>query len=326
MIGGRRGASAHAGGGEAVVVIDDMRRRDLRRRLNKYWMLYIFLAVPVVLLALFHYVPLYGIQIAFKDYRIGVGIWGSQWNNFQHFKDFFGTPYFGRIMRNTLLISFQRLLFGFPAPIILALLLNEVGSIHFKRVVQTISYLPHFMSWVVLAAILTEVLSPQRGIVAYFYTLLGKQPPNLLMEAALFQPLLILTGIWQGVGWGTVVYLAAISSIDLELYESASIDGAGRLQRAVYITIPALYPMITILFILQTGGILNAGFDQIFNLYNPIVYEVSDIIDTYVYRVGLIDRRYDFSTAVGLFKNVFGVLLLLLTNAVVKRFSENGIW
>jgi putative aldouronate transport system permease protein len=295
-------------------------------RAKKMKMLYLFFSIPVILYIVFHYMPMYGVIIAFKKYRIADGILGSQWNNFEHFKMLFGSLFFMRIMRNTLLISFYRLIFGFPAPIILALLLNEVGNMPFKRITQSISYLPHFMSWVVLAGIMIEVLSPQRGIVGYIYTLLGREAPNLLINKRLFRPMLILTGIWKDVGWGTVMDLAAFSSIDPGLYESAAIDGATRFQRAIFITIPSIIPVITILFILSLGAILNAGFDQIFNLYTPLVYEVADIIDTYVYRVGLIERKYDFSTAVGLFKNVIGVMLLLGTNAVIKRFSEYGIW
>lgn len=305
-----------------VVSVRESRRKLVRR----YALLYVFLLVPLALLLIFHYIPMYGVLIAFKDYRIGSGILRSPWNAFQHFKDLFATPYFGRIFSNTVIISFLRLGFGFPAPIILALLLNEIGSMSYKRVVQSISYLPHFMSWVVLASILIEVLSPQRGIVGAIFTALGQRPPNLLLNKAFFRPMLVLTGIWQGVGWGTIIYLAAISSIDPEMYEAAEIDGASRLQRVLAITIPSLIPVITILFILSIGGIMNAGFDQIFNLYSPAVYEVADIIDTYVYRVGLQERRFDFATAVGLFKNVIGVALLLATNAVTKRFSEYGIW
>jgi putative aldouronate transport system permease protein len=298
-------------------------RRKLARQMAP---LYVFLLVPITLLFVFNYIPMYGVVIAFKNYQINEGILGSPWNNFQHFKDFFATPYFVRILRNTLVISFLRLAFGFPAPILLAILLNEVGSQAYKRIVQSISYLPHFMSWVVLAGIMIEVLSPQRGIVGAVYTALGRQPPNLLLSTAFFRPMIVFTGVWQSVGWGTVVYLAAISSIDPEMYEAAEIDGATRMQRAVYITIPSIVPVITILFILSIGGILSAGFDQIFNLYNPAVYQVADIIDTYVYRVGLVERRFDFATAVGLFKNAIGVVLLLATNAVTKRFSEYGIW
>lgn len=301
-------------------------RAERNALLKKMWMLYVFFLIPAVVLFIFQYVPMWGIIIAFKDYRIARGILGSDWNNFEHFRMLFTNPYFGRIFRNTVLISFYRVIFGFPAPILLAMLMNEVMNIKFKRIVQSISYLPHFMSWVVLSGILIEILSPQRGIIGYFYSLIGQEAPNLLTNPRLFRPMLIATGIWQSVGWGTIVYLAAISSIDPSMYESAAMDGANRFQQAVHITLPSLAPVITILFILRLGQILNAGFDQIFNMYNPLVYEVADIIDTYVYRVGLIDRRFAFSTAVGLFKNVVGISLLLATNAVVKRFSDYGIW
>ena len=251
---------------------------------------------------------------------------GSPWNNFAHFKAAFDNPFFGRVFRNTVIISVLRIIFGFPAPIILALLINEVSHMAFKRTVQSILYLPHFMSWVIMAGILIEVLSPQRGIVGYLFTLFGREPPNLLATTRLFRPMMIITDVWKEVGWGTIIYLAAISSIGPELYESAVIDGANRFQRAVYITIPSIIPAITILFILRLGGILDAGFDQIFNFYSPLVYEVADIIDTYVYRVGLIDMKFDYSTAVGLFKNVIGVILVVGANLIIKRFSEYGIW
>ena len=301
-------------------------RLERHRRARRMSMLYVFFLIPGVLLLVFKYVPMYGVIIAFKDFRIGSGIWGSPWNNFDHFLLAFTNPYFARILRNTIVISLLRIVFGFPAPIILALLINELRWMPFKRTIQSISYLPHFMSWVVLAGMMFEILSPQRGIVGYVYSLLGREAPNLLASTALFRPMLIGTQIWKEVGWGTVIYLAAIAGIDPQLYESANIDGANRLQRALHITVPSLIPVIIILFILRIGDMLDAGFDQIFNMYNPLVYEVADIVDTYVYRVGLIDRRYDFSAAVGLFKNVVGVILLIGTNMVVRRYSEYGIW
>ena len=304
----------------------DRLRHERLARARRMWMLYLFFLVPAVLLFIFRYIPIYGIVIAFQDFRIGRGIMGSPFNNFAHFKNFFEGPFFFRLMRNTLVISFLKLGFGFPAPIILALLINELRNMSFKRTIQSISYLPHFMSWVVLAGILIEVISPQRGILGYVYSLFGATAPNLLAEPRLFRGLLVGTEIWKEVGWGTVIYLAAMSGINPELYESAQIDGANRLQSALHVTIPSLAPVITILFILRLGDILDAGFDQIFVLYNPLVYEVADIIDTYVYRVGLQQRQLDFSAAVGLFKNVVGVILLLTANVVIKRFSEHGIW
>jgi len=288
--------------------------------------LYLFMLLPLAGMVIFSYLPMYGVLIAFKDYRYADGIWGSAWNGLAHFSRLFASMYFPRILRNTVEISVLRLLFGFPAPVLLALLLNEVSARAYKRVVQSISYLPHFFSWVVTAGILMEVLSPQRGIVGYVFRLLGQEAPNLLTSKALFRVILISSGIWKDVGYGTIIYLATLASVDPELYESASIDGANRVQKAVHISIPSLVPIITVLLILSLGGILNAGFDQIFNLYSPLVYEVADIIDTYVYRVGILERSYDFSTAVGLFKNVVGVALLAGTNLAIRRFSEYGLW
>jgi putative aldouronate transport system permease protein len=300
--------------------------RRMLKNVSQMKLLYLFLLFPMAAMVIFHYLPIYGILIAFKDYRYADGILGSPWNGFAHFQKLFQSMYFPRILRNTVEISVLRLLFGFPAPILLALLINEVRHMGFKRVVQSISYLPHFLSWVIVAGILTEFLSPQRGIIGAVFALWGQEAPIILTNKAFFRPLLIVSGIWKEVGYGTIIYLATISSIDPELYESASIDGANRFQKARFISIPSLLPIVTVLLILNLGGILNAGFDQIFNLYNPLVYEVADIIDTYVYRVGILERSYDFSTAVGLFKNLVGVVLIVGTNMITRRFSDYGMW
>ena len=313
-------------GRSTEVVLREGLLAEKRRRAARMKLLYVFFLLAFVNLFIFRYLPMYGAIIAFKKYRISQGILGSEWNNFEHFRMLFANPYFFRIMRNSVLISVYRIVFGFPAPILLALLINEVGVMSYKRVVQSISYLPHFMSWVVLAGIVMEILSPQRGLVRYLFLDAGHEVPNLLIDKRHFRALLVATDIWKEVGWGTVVYLAAMSSIDPGLYESAEIDGTTRLQRAWHITLPSLVPVISIIFILRLGYILDAGFDQIFNLYNPVVYEVADILDTYVYRVGLVERRYDFSAAVGLFKNVVGLLLLLGANALTRRVSEYGLW
>ncbi len=288
--------------------------------------LYLLFLIPATTLFIFKYIPIYGVIIAFKDFSIFHGIVDSPWVGLEHFERFFSSIYIGRLMRNTLLISLMRIVFGFPAPIVLALLINEVSNLSLKRVIQSISYLPHFMSWVVLAGIIIEILSPQRGVVGFIYTRFGLTPPNFMTSPALFRPMLIITGIWKSVGWGTVVYLAALTGIDPQLYESASIDGANRFQMALKITIPSLIPVMIILFILRLGRVLNAGFDQIFNLYNPLVYEVADIIDTYVFRIGLLERRYDYGAAVGLFKNVVGITLVFGSNWIIRKFSEYGIW
>lgn len=299
---------------------------EKQKKIRQKTLLYIFLLFPMVSVFIFHYLPIYGIIIAFKDYKYFLGYLGSPWNSFRHFKVLFSSVYFLRVFKNTLIISSLRIIFGFPAPILFALLLNEIVSLRFKKVAQTISYLPHFLSWVVLAGIIIEILSPQRGLIGWIYSLFGKQAPLLLTDKNAFIPLLIITGIWKEVGWSAVIYLASLSSIDPGLYESASIDGANRLQKAFYITLPSLIPVMIILFILSLGRIMNAGFDQVFNLYNPVVYKVADIIDTYVYRMGILEMKYDFTTAVGLFKNVIGVFLIVSINMVIRKFSEYGIW
>ena len=311
---------------------------DLRRRLRaERWQrvrqmrtLYLLFLLPLAIFVVFHYLPMYGNIIAFKDFRLGRGFWGSRWVGLQHYEDFFRNPYAWRIIRNTVVISGLKLLYGFPVPILLALLINELNSQSFKKTVQTVSYLPHFMSWVILATILHEILSPQSGPLAQIAIWLGRPPPEVLTTGSLFRPMLIVTEIWKEMGWQSVIYLAALASIDPELYESATVDGANRVQRAVHITLPSLLPVITILAILRIGNLLNAGFDQIFNLYNPLVREVADIIDTFVYRRGLGGEggrhQYDFAAAVGLFKSVMAVLLILGAHKIARRLTGQGVW
>lgn len=311
---------------------------DLRRRLRaERWQrvrqmrtLYLLFLLPLAIFVVFHYLPMYGNIIAFKDFRLGRGFWGSRWVGLQHYEDFFRNPYAWRIIRNTVVISGLKLLYGFPVPILLALLINELTSQSFKKTVQTVSYLPHFMSWVILATILHEILSPQSGPLAQIAIWMGRPPPEVLTTGSLFRPMLIVTEIWKEMGWQSVIYLAALASIDPELYESATVDGANRVQRAVHITLPSLLPVITILAILRIGNLLNAGFDQIFNLYNPLVREVADIIDTFVYRRGLGGEggrhQYDFAAAVGLFKSVMAVLLILGAHKIARRLTGQGVW
>ena len=296
------------------------------RKIKHYKLLYVMLAVPCVLVFIFNYMPIYGVMIAFKDFRYDLGIIGSKWNNFAHFKTLFSSGYFYVVLRNTVIISFLRIIFVFPAPIILALLLNEILNTRFKKIIQTISYLPNFMSWVVLAGIIGEILSPQRGIINYILTLLGLDSIYFLTSTTFFRPILILSSIWQGVGWGAIIYLATISAIDIGMYEAAEIDGAKRFQKVFHITLPSISPVIVLLFILSFGSILDAGFDQIFNLYNPLVYDVADVIDTYVYRMGILSAQYDFTAAVGLFKNVIGISMIFIVNTIAKKFSDYTIW
>jgi len=269
---------------------------------------------------------MYGVIIAFKDFNISKGIIGSEWNDFMHFRVMFSMPGFLRVLKNTLIISFLRILFGFPAPIILALLINEIKNTKYKKIVQSVSYLPNFMAWTVLGGIFIALFSIT-GPINYIITLLGGESIYFLTSTIYFVPILVLTGIWQSIGYSSIIYLAALSSVNMDLYDSADVDGASRLRKALSISLPAIAPLTLILFILTISGILSAGFDQIYNLYNPMVYPVADVIDTYVYRAGIEELRYDFSTAVGLFKNIVGVILIILTNMFAKRVTDSeGIW
>ncbi|MBD2845022.1 sugar ABC transporter permease [Paenibacillus sp. IB182496] len=283
--------------------------------------------IPLFLYYLiFEYGPLYGVQIAFKDYQIRAGIWESPWAGIKHFDYMFtASPEFYRILWNTVVISFYHLIFGFPAPILLALLFNELRIGWFKKLSQTISYLPHFLSWVVLGGLLITILSPTTGAVNAVLEWLGFAPIYFLGDPDYFRFTLVVSSIWKEIGWGTIIYLAALTGIDPHLYEAARMDGAGRWKQTLHITLPGIMHVIAILFIFRTGQVLNAGFDQIFNLYNPAVYSVADILDTYVYRVGLTQLQYSFTTAVGLFKNVIAFSLVLLTNYVVKKLGQEGI-
>jgi putative aldouronate transport system permease protein len=291
---------------------------------NKY--LFLLLAPALIWYAVFHYGPMYGIQLAFKDFYVRKGIWGSPWVGFKNFEFlFFQSPDFLHILMNTIIISLYHIIFGFPAPIILALLFNEVRIKWFKKLTQTLTYLPHFFSWVVLSGILITLLSPNTGVVNYLIKLAGFHPIYFLGDANYFRFSLVMSGIWKEIGWGTVIYLAALAGVDPTLYEAAVIDGANRWKQTLHITIPSILPVITITFILRLGGILDGGFDQVLNLYSPAVYSTGDVLDTYVYRVGLQNFQFSLTTAVGLFKNVVAIILVLSSNFVIKKMGQEGV-
>jgi putative aldouronate transport system permease protein len=295
----------------------------------RYWRnryLLLLLLPGIVFYLIFRYKPMYGILIAFKDYRFRLGIMGSPWVGLDVFKELLGSKDFWEVFRNTVIISSYKLLFGFPAPIILALLLNEVRVFWFKRIVQTVSYLPYFISWVVLSGIFFQILSPSAGPVNYVIKALTGHTLYFLGDPSLFRGTIVGLSLWKGVGWGAVIYLAALAGVNPELYEAAYIDGAGRWQQVVHITLPSILPVITILFILNVGSIVEDDFDQIFNLYRPVVYDVADVLSTYTYRKGLNEMRYSLATAVGLFQNVLAFLLVVITNMLSKRIGEYGIW
>ncbi|OPA79441.1 sugar ABC transporter permease [Paenibacillus selenitireducens] len=295
--------------------------KDIRRN----WMIYL-LALPVIAYYLiFHYGPMYGLQIAFKDFSPARGIWGSPWVGFKHFMSFFDGIYFWRLIRNTLLINIYELVFAFPAAIILALLLNEIRGMMFKRWVQTISYLPHFISIVVVAGMMFDFLS-RDGLINQLLGFIGITPIDFLKEAGWFRFLFVSSGIWQGIGWGSIIYLASIANIDPTLYEAAKIDGANRWRQTFHITIPGIMPTIVIMLILNMGNMLSVGSDKVLLLYNPLTYETADVISTYVYRKGILEASYSFTAAVGLFNSVISFILIVSANAISKRVSENKLW
>jgi putative aldouronate transport system permease protein len=276
--------------------------------------------------SVFSYGPLYGVQLAFKDFRILEGISGSPWVGFKYFEMMLnGSQDFFLIIRNTLVLSCYHIIFGFPAPIILALLFNELRLQWFKKLAQSISYLPHFFSWVILSGFLITILSPSSGVVNHIISFIGLKPIYFLGDPDYFRFTLVISSIWKEIGWSSIIYLAALASTDPQLYEAAVIDGASRWKQMLHITLPSLLPVIAIMFIFRIGGILDAGFDQVLNLYTPATYQVADILDTYVYRLGLEQMQYGFATAVGLFKNVIAFTLVLLANYLVKKSGEEGL-
>ena len=300
-----------------------------RGLLRQYWVHrgLVLLFVPAILyFVLFKYLPMYGVQIAFRDYKFRRGILGSDWVGLQHFRALFSMPSFWEVLRNTFIISFYKLLVGFPAPIILALLLNEVRHTKYKRVIQTVSYLPHFLSWVILASIFLQLLSPSIGPVNHLIRYFGGKPIYFMADTKWFRSVLVVTSVWKGIGWGSIVYLAALTSINPEFYEAAYIDGATRFQCVRHITLPSLTPVITIMLIFAVGNMIDDDFSQIYNMYNEAVYSVADVLSTYTYNRGLVKMEFGFASAVDLFKNVVSLILVVGTNTIARRINEYGIW
>lgn len=302
----------------------DKLRRTGREVVKKRWLF--FLLIPGILFfAVFKYVPMYGLKIAFQDYN-QYDPAKSTWVGLQQFIDLFSKKSFIPVLRNTIVISLLKLILGFPIPVILAMMMNEMKSMKFKKVSQTLLYLPHFISWVILSGIIMTLLDPDNGMITNFLQMLTGERIMVLTDSRYFVPMLIITDIYKGLGWGTIIYFAAISGIDPVLYEAASIDGAGKWKQALHVTLPCIVPTIVIQFILSCGNILNAGFDQIFMLYTSHVYDVADIIDTYVYRMGIINNDYSFSTAAGMFKSVVAFIMILTVNQIAKKTSNEGLF
>jgi putative aldouronate transport system permease protein len=303
-----------------------MRLRHTFRYIGRKKYLYLLLIPGVVYFLIFHYFPMYGVMIAFKDFNFARGILRSEWIGFENFRYMFGLSDFYTVFWNSLSLSLLRLAFGFPFPILLAILLNEMRSVIYQRITQTIIYIPHFISWVVIGGIMVNFLSPSWGIVNMFLKQLGAEPIFFLAEEQYFRPLVVLSSMWKEAGWESIIYLAAIMGINSELYEAASIDGASRLHKLRYIVLPGIKSTIIILLILRLGQIMGNGFEQIFVLQNPMNLGVSEVFETYAYRVGILGGRFSFGTTVGLFTSVIGLIFLILSNRIAKWMKEDGIW
>lgn len=300
-------------------------KKEFRDNMRKNWSLYLMVLPVLAFYLIFCYKPMYGAIIAFKQYTPGLGIWKSPWVGLANFRYFFSNPDFIRILSNTLRISLSLIIFGFPAPIILTLLFNEIGNKQFKRVAQSVSYIPHFISLVVICGLIKTFVADGSIIQQIVHAFDGKDG-SLLNRAEMFLPIYVISNIWQNIGWDSIIYLAAISSIDPQLYEAAQVDGAGRWKRVLHVTIPGLAPTIIIMLILQLGNILSVGYEKIILLYNPLIYDTSDVILSYVYRMGFESMDWSYSTAVGLFNSVVNFVIIILANTISRKVSDTSLW
>lgn len=300
------------------------RKKMYKQILRDKW-LYIMLVPGVIYYLIFKFGPMFGLSAAFKDYQPFIGFLDSEWVGFKHFIRFFSDDLFWRLLSNTLYLSLLNLLFFFPAPIIVALLINEIRVKWLKQTVQSVIYLPHFLSWVVIVGISYTLFTTEGGLVNEFLKSIGLKEINFLASTSLFRPMVVLQNIWKETGWGTIIFLAALAGVDVSMYEAARLDGASRIKQIWYITLPAIRPTIITMLILRLGNIMESGFDQLFNLQNAMNRSVSDVFDTYVYRMGLTNGQLSFSTAVGMFKSIVGLILVLGADRLAKKLGEDGI-
>jgi len=298
---------------------------EWKKSIRKNWELYLLLAPVILYFLIFHYYPLYGLQIAFKDFIATKGITGSPWVGFKHFERFFDSYYFWRLIKNTIGIGVFTLLVSFPVPIIIALLLNEVKSLRFKKFVQTIIYAPHFLSTVVVVGMLLLFLKSD-GMINQVITLFGGTPIDFISEPSWFKSIYVLSDVWQTMGWSSIIYIAALSAVDPAQHEAAMMDGASKFQRIIHINIPAIMPTIVILFILNVGSVMAIGFEKVFLLQNDLNMSTSDVISTFVYRSGILEAQYSFSAAVGLFNSIINFILLIMVNRIAKKVSDTSLW
>lgn len=307
------------------ITVFKSRRYRFATYMRKYWLYYCLLIPVLAYFAVFCYAPMYGIIIAWKRYSPAFGITGSKWVGWLYFRQFFSSMYFGRILRNTLLISIYDIVFGFPLPILFAILLNELRNKAFAKFIQTTSYLPYFISVVIICGMLTDFLN-EDGVVTAFLSYLGFPKKIWLNDASAYRTIYVASGIWQGMGYSAVIYLAAISMVDTQLYDAAYIDGCNKIRRIIHVTIPSIVPTIVIMFILRMGSVLGIGADKALLLYNPLTYETSDIISTFTYRYGLLNTNYSYGAAVGIFNSVVNIVLLGTVNAISRRVSSTSLW
>nr|WP_040714140.1 ABC transporter permease subunit [Paenibacillus curdlanolyticus] len=294
--------------------------------MKRNWPLHMMLVPAILLTIVFQYVPMAGIVIAFQDFKPWLGFTGSKWVGLDNFRFLFRYPDINQVIWNTLVIAFFKIIAGLIAPFLFAVLLNELRSMAFKRVTQTLVYLPHFLSWVILGGILLDILAPEGGMVNRLVVAFGGQPIFFLGDGDWFRVTLIVSDVWKEFGFGTIVFLASLAGINPALYEAAEVDGASRLKQTIHITFPAIVPMAVVLMTLSIGNILNAGFDQVFNLYNPLVYEKGDIIDTFVYRLGILNGKMSFATTVGLFKSVVGTVLIVISYRLAYKLANYRVF
>ena len=298
----------------------------MKKAIRRDWQLFVLCALPILYFIIFHYIPMYGVQIAFKDFKAADGIWGSAWCGLEHFKRFFSSSQFWPLIKNTLGLSFLQILLGFPIPIILAIMLNQVKNQKYRKFVQSVAYCPHFISIVVLTGMLYIFLSPRNGIINNVIQMFGGEPIFFLGEAKYFKLTFVLSGIWQNAGWSAIIYIAALAGISQDLYEAAQVDGANKWQRIRHIDIPGILPTIVMMLTLEVGKVMSLGFQKAYLMQNAQNLAASEIISTYIYKVGLIDAQYSYSTAINLFNNVVNIILLVSMNKLAKKMTNNSLW
>jgi putative aldouronate transport system permease protein len=305
---------------------DRPRKRGLLADLLRCWQLYVLVAPTIIYLFIFNYIPMYGMQIAFRDFIANRGVWGSQWVGIKHFRYFFTSPQFAALIGNTIKLSVYSLLWSFPFPILLALMLNEARRLWFKKLIQNLTYIPYFISVVVLVSMVNLFLAQGDGLINQAITALGGQAIDFLGKERYFRTIYIASGVWQGMGWSSIIYLAALSNVDIQLHEAAQIDGATRLQRVWHINIPCILPTAIILFILSSGHIMTIGFEKVYLLQNTLNTAISEVISTYVYKTGLLNVKYSYTAAIGLFNNVINILILLTVNKLSQKLSDISLF